>query len=400
MGTYSYIARDTNGARIAGRLSGSTEQVVLAELHARSLSPVRIDEVRESHALPVLGNRGVRTRTLAGFYRQLADLLRAGVPLLRALKLLARGKSQPRLAAVVRIISEQVAEGERLADAMAAAPEVFPSVQVAMVRAGETGGFLEEVLLRLGAFLEHQADMKSKVVGNLIYPIVLLALALAVVVGALVFFVPKFETMFARLELPLPTRLLLGMSNALTQHWLMCVIVTGVLVATLLWMLRQPSVRRRIAELTLRVPGLGPFISSLAVARFARMLGTLLGNGIPMLQSMRISRDAAGHPVLADAVDAAVEAVRAGETLAEPLAASGMIADDVIEMVSVGEAANNLPDVLVTVADTIEKRIDRMLATLLRLMEPLLLLLLAGVVVFIFIALFMPMMQMSSAIGR
>ena len=397
MGTFSYIARDAAGEKVSGTLACPNEQSLLAELHARQLSPVNIRPINESTGLSI-GQR-VSTRTLAGLYRQLSDLLRAGVPLLRALKLLGRGKSHPKLAQIIQKIADQVADGERLADAMSGHPKVFPKIHIAMVRAGETGGFLEDVLARLGTFLEHQADMKSKVIGNLIYPAVLLLLALGVVVGALVFFVPKFESMFSKLELPLPTKVLLAMSDALTEHWLICIIAVVIVGSGLFWAQRQDNIRTWVAEMLLKIPGIGPFISSLAIARFTRILGTMLGNGIPMLQSMRISRDAAGHPTLANAIEEATEAVRSGESLAQPLNASGMISDDVLEMITVGEAANNLPEVLITIADTIEKRIDRMLATLLRLMEPLLLLMLAGVVVFIFIALFMPMMQMSSTIG-
>jgi len=399
MGTFAYIARDAAGKRISGTLTSQNEQTVLAELHARELAPVSVDVVRERQQLHL--GRPVSTRKLANLYRQLADLLRSGVPLLRSLRLLGRSKSNPVLAKIMTDVADAVADGERLADAMAANARVFPDVQVAMVRAGETGGFLEQVLARLGDFLEHQADLRSKVIGNLIYPCVLLTLAVAVVSGAMIFFVPKFEPMFAKLDsLPLPTVILLAISDALRQHTLILLLMMGAVIAGMIWGVRRPEFRRWLAGAVMRLPKIGEFTSQLAVARFTRILGTMLDNGIPMLAAMKISRDAAGHPILAEAIDAATENVRAGEALAEPLAQSGMISDDIVEMISVGEAANNLPDVLITISDTIEKRIDRTLALLLRLMEPALLLLLAGVVVFIFIALFMPMLQMSTAIGR
>ena len=395
MGTFTYIARKSTGERVTGTLSVASARAVLSELAARDLMPV---EVSEEKAKIGFGRR-VSSRRLAMLYRQLADLLRAGVPLLRALKLLGRNKSNKVLAQVMTELAEAVSEGERLADAMAARPEVFPHVHVAMVRAGEQGGFMEQVLARLGTFLEHQADMNSKVIGNLIYPVVLLSLALAVVVAALTLFIPRFESMFARLELPLPTRILMGASNMLTQHYIITLVLTAGVVWSIMWLWKNPKVRRKAAEIQLKIPHLGSLASSLAVARFTRILGTMLDNGIPMLAAMQISRDAAGHPVLADAIDEAVEAVRSGETLAEPLERCGMLATDVVEMISVGESANNLPEVLITIAETLESRIDRLLNTLLRLMEPMLLLMLAGVVVFIFVALFMPMLQMSSSLG-
>ena len=295
-------------------------------------------------------------------------------------------------------IADDIAEGERLGDAMAKHEDVFPSVQVAMIHAGERGGFLEQVLARLGAFLENQADMRSKVLGNLIYPIVLLIVGLGIVIAALVFFVPKFKDFYSRIELPLPTQILMGASTLLTNYWPFVILGVVVVAIGIWWLRRQPKVRLTMARWQLRIPKLGALVSSLAVARFTRILGTLLGNGVPMLQAMQISRDAVGHVLLAGAIDRATDAVKAGDPLAKPLADSGMFADDVAEMIAVGESANNLPEVLTTIADTLEKRIDRMLSLFVRLMEPMLLLGLAGVVLFIFVALIVPMLRLSAAI--
>lgn len=295
-------------------------------------------------------------------------------------------------------IADEIAQGERLADALSRHPRIFPSVQVAMVRAGERGGFLDQVLARLGAFLVHQADVRARVVGNLIYPVVLLCVGVGVVLAALVFFVPKFKDYYKKVELPLATKILLGLSDALVSWWpLLLILVAGAAVAGV-WASRNVTVRRRAADGLVRLPVIGPLLRGVAAARFARTLGTLVENGIPMIGAMQISRDAAGHPALAEAVDRAIESVRSGETLARPLGASGFLEEDVVEMISVGESANNLAHVLLTVADSLETRTDRMLAVLIRLMEPALLLLLAGLVFFIFLALIVPMMRLSSAL--
>jgi general secretion pathway protein F/type IV pilus assembly protein PilC len=266
-----------------------------------------------------------------------------------------------------------------------------------MVRAGERGAFLENVLARLATLLEQQADLRGRVLGNLLYPVVLLLVGAGVVVASLVFFVPKFEEYFSKMpELPLPTRLLLGMSSFVTgSPWLAAMAMCAILVVA--WFVfRSSSVRLALLARAMRLPFIGTLLSSIAVARFARMLGTLLENGIPMLSALEIARESAGNPILATAIERAAESVRHGEPLAEPLAASGFFSEDVIEMISVGESANNLPSVLVRLADTLESRIDRMLATLLKLMEPAMLLLIACVVMFIFVALVVPMMRMSS----
>ncbi len=295
-------------------------------------------------------------------------------------------------------IADDVADGGHLADAMAAHPDIFPDIQTAMVRAGERGGFLEEVLERLGNFLENQAEMRSKVVGNLVYPAVLGAVMTAVIIFALTVLVPKFESFYAKMDLPLPTKILLGASALMTEHGLIVAAVAIAAILTVVWARRQPDFQRRWAGVKLRLPRIGALSRDLAVGRFARILGTMLENGIPMLTAMQISRDAAGHPILADAIGEAAEAVRTGESLSDPLAASGLFTDEVIEVIRVGESANNLPVVLGALADTLEKRVDRQLTAVVRLMEPILLLIMGGLVFFIFSALVVPMLQMTSQV--
>lgn len=392
MALYAYIARDARGARVTGRVEAPTEQAAAADLSARGLAPVRVEAAAKR-----LSRRGrVSTRRLATSYQQLADLLRAGVPLLRALRLLGRGRADPRLSAVWSHVADEVADGARLADAMARHERIFPSVQVALVRAGERGSFLEQVLARLGAFLNHRADLNARVIGGLIYPVILLAGGAIVIIGALVFLVPKFRPHFAKIEVPFATRLLFAISDLFVVWWPVVVpALAGLVVAAVIaW--RRPRMRRRVAAWRLRIPSLGPLLRSLSVARVTRVLGTLLDNGIPMIQAMQISRDAAGDPLLAEAIDRATDAVRAGESLARPLAESGFFDEDIVEMISVGESANNLPQVLVTISETLEGQIDRTMAIVVRLMEPLLLLALAGGVVFIFMALVLPLMSLSS----
>lgn len=394
MAAFAYVARDSAGRKVTGRLDSASEATAVAEIEARGLVPVRIDPARASGRRPAR----VPIRVVARAYQQLGDLLRAGVPLLKALRLLGKGKANPTLSAAMNDVADRVAEGERFADALERHPRIFPAIQVAMVRAGERGGFLEDVLGRLGSFLERQADVRAKVVGNLIYPLVLLVVGIGIVVAALVFFVPKFKDFFAKMSLPLSTRLLLFLSEVLVGWWPLVLMGLAAAIGFAVWASRREDYRRAASDLLIRVPKLGPLLVSIAVARFARTLGTLLDNGIPILQSLQIAREAAGMPALAEAIDRAAEAVRAGEPLARPLGESGLIEEDVIEMVSVGESANNLGKVLLGVADTLEARTERALSMLIRLMEPALLLFLAGMVLFIFLALIVPMMQLSSSL--
>jgi len=392
MALYAYIARDSHGARVSGRVEAATEQAAAADLSARGLAPVRLEAATSRLSV----RARVSTRRLAASYQQLADLLRAGVPLLRALRLLGRGRAHPRLAAIWSQVADDVADGARLADAMARHERIFPAVQVALVRAGEKGAFLEQVLARLGAFLLHRADLNARVIGGLIYPAILLVGGILVIVVSLVFFVPKFRPHFAKMEVPIATRLLFAVSDLFVVWWPIVIpaIAALVIVAAVSW--RRPRVRRAAAAWRLRIPKLGSLLRSLAVARVSRVLGTMLDNGIPMIQAMQISRDAAGDPLLAEAIDRATDAVRGGESLAKPLFESGYFDEDVVEMITVGESANNLPEVLVSISSTLEGQIDRSLTLMVRLMEPLLLLVLAAGVVYIFLALVLPLMSLSS----
>ena len=392
MPSFSYVARDGTGKRITGKLDAASEAIALGELTARGLVPVRIGD---SGSKPGRRRR-IASKHLARAYRQIADLLRAGVPLLKALRLLGRGKSNPSLAAIMAQVAEQVAQGERFADAIARHPQVFPGPQVAMVRAGERGGFLEQVLSRLGVYLERQAEVRARIIGSLIYPAILVVFGSLVIVGTMLFLVPRFRDFYKRIEIPIPTRILLAASDLVTTWWPLCLVVLAAAIGAGVWAWRKQGVRRWCAERVVRIATIGPLIKGISTARFTRTLGTLLENGIPVIPAMQIARDAAGHPTLADAVDRAIDAVRAGDSLAQPLASSGFLEEDVIEMISVGESANNLAQVLLTIADTLESRADLLLGVFVQLLSPVMLLVIAGFIGFIFIALVVPMMKLSS----
>lgn len=390
MPTFSYTALSASGERITGMLSAASEQAVLAELESRRMTPVSVNPARERST-----RRGrVSARKLGESYVQIGDLLHAGVPLMRSLRLLAGRKSQPRIASVYRDLADAVSEGGELAESMARRPDVFPRIHIAMVKAGEKGGFLEGVFTRLGGFVLSQAELRGRVVGSMIYPVLLVlfgVIILGVVFGV---FVPMFKPVFERMTtLPLPTRLVLGTSDLVAGYGPYTLGVLA-LAGVGAWRLsKRADVRRKATEFVTFMPVGGPLVRALAGARFCRLLGTMLENGVPMLQAMAISKEAAGNVLMEEAIDRAIEAVRAGEQLAPPLAASGLFADDIVEMISVGESANNLEKVLLSVAETIEKRIDRLLGIVVRLIEPLMLMAIAGVVVVVALGLLLPMTQ-------
>jgi general secretion pathway protein F/type IV pilus assembly protein PilC len=344
----------------------------------------------------------VRGQVMAATYAQLASLLRAGVPMLRALNLLADQSSNAVLSKVLSDIRDRVEEGEPLAAAMARHPKVFNNLGVSMVRAGAEGGFLEDALDRVAQFTEIQEDLKGRTIGALAYPILLSIFGTGIVTILLVFFVPKFDPLFASLrrrgEMPQLTEILLAISHLLGTYWWLILATLGGLGWLINWQIQTERGKKFVDTVKIKLPAAGAICLSLAVARWCRVLGTLLAGGVPILRSLDISRGAAGNLVLAQAIDEATENVKSGETLAGPLKASGHFPSDITEMILVAEESNTLDSVLIQIADGLEKRTFRKLELLVRLIEPVMLLLMAAVVLFVVLALLMPIVKSNSAL--
>ncbi len=399
MGSFEYTARNRNGVLVRGVLEAASQRELLHRLAEQGLFVVSVRETRT--ARPVSGGR-VRARHVAWFYGALADLLQAGVPLLRALEVLEGQTSHAALASVIEQLRADVAEGMSLAEAMARHPRVFSELAVSMVRAGQEGGFLEDVLRRIADFTEHQEEIKARILGALTYPAFLLAVTSVVLTVMMTFFVPRFELIFARMrergQLPVLTETLLAVSNGIKEHWLWLVAAFAVVVVAGYVVVRSDEGRAWWDRVKLRLPVLGPIWTGWAVARFSRILGTMLANGVPILTALRIARDSVGNRLLATAIDRAADSVSAGATLSAPLKAAGVFPADVVEMIAVGEESNNLENVLIRVADTTERRLTRQVELLVRMLEPVLLLVMAGVTLLVVAALLLPVMKMGTAL--
>lgn len=377
-------------------MSAASAQAALAEIESRRLVPVEVNEKRrvEFH----LG--GISSRRLGDAYTQMADLLRAGVPLLRGLKLLGGSKGNPQLAQCFRELAEAVERGSDLGAAMSEKPSVFPPVHVAMVRAGEKGGFLDDVLRRLGVMVIRQAELRSKLIGNMIYPALLAVMGTVIFIVIFTVFVPKFRPMFAKLgdDLPGATKFVFAVSDAFGRYGLVTACVLAALVAGAIVAVRRPRVREQFELLKVRLPVVGPILKNMATARLCSLLGTMLGNGVPMLSALSIAKEGTGNDLMKEAVGRAAEAVRSGQPLSAPLEQSGLLDDDVLVMIQVAETSNNLDEVLTTVADTIEQRLDRLVLVGVRLVEPILLVGLASVVGIVAAALLLPLSKLSGAV--
>jgi type II secretory pathway component PulF len=400
MPEFAYIARDLTGNRVEGTLAAGTEREVIASLSARELFPLKV-AAADGRAATAKSPR-VRARVMATTYGQLSALLKSGVPLLRSLEVLRQQTQNKSLKIVLEDVHSRVQEGDTLADAMARHPRAFGELAVSIVRAGGEGGFLEEALDRLARFTEQQDELKGRVMGALAYPMILFLVGTLVVNGLVIFFVPKFETLFGRLrakgELPALTDWLLWVSHTLQDYGIF--ILAGVIIAGVLIRNRLVTEEGRVwlDKWRLKIPVVSSIYLSLAVSRFCRVLGTLLTNGVPIVRSLEISADSTGNRVLAQAVRDASENISAGQSLAEPLSASGHFPVDVVEMIAVAEQSNSLETVLPHVAETLERDTWRRLDLFVRLLEPLMLLLLACVVLIVVIALLVPVLKMSTTV--
>jgi general secretion pathway protein F/type IV pilus assembly protein PilC len=397
MPEFQYTARDERGEKIRGTLDAATQAEALAALAARGLFPVAMEKAKIAGGAGRVGR--VSGQRMAAFYAQLSDLLRGGVPLLRALRIQREQTSHAGLKHVLDEVYRRVEEGDTFAEAMGRYPKVFGEMAINMIRAGIEGGFLEQSLNHVADYTEAQDDLKKRITGALAYPVILTVFMMVVVLVILAYFVPKFDPFFDDLrqrgELPMITEGLLATGNATK----LAVPLAIPLLALGFWGFRQwgksDHGRRRIDRAKLKLPLIGRIYEGFAVARFCRVLGTLLRNGVPILRSLEISRDAIGNRVLADAIHRATENITSGERLADPLAESDCFPRPVVEMIAVAEEANTLDTVLVDIADSLEKRNWRQLDLAVRFLEPCMLMLLGGVVLVLVLSLMLPVFKMS-----
>jgi general secretion pathway protein F/type IV pilus assembly protein PilC len=399
MPDFAYVARDMSGKSLSGTISATNARDAASQLGAKSLFPISITINKGSQ---VKSTRRVAGAQMASFYSQLGSLLRSGVPMLRALTVLSTQSGSSRtLKNAVTEIKAKVEEGESLGEAMARYPRIFNEMAVNMVRAGSEGGFLEDALERVGGFVEQQEEMKGKTVGALAYPVFVMTVGIVVVSVLLVAFVPRFAPIFDGMRkkgnLPQATEMLLGLSAIVQVWWWAILGAVAIVFFILSQYLKTPSGKRNFDIVKIKTPLIGSVFLNLAVSRFCRVLGTLLQNGVPLLRSLEISRHAAGNIILSESIEAASEEISAGERLAKQLEKSGHFPQTVVEMISVAEESNSLDNVLVNISENLERTTFRRLETVVRLLEPMMLLMLAGMVMFVVMALMLPIISGESA---
>lgn len=404
MPVFSYKAMDSGGKNLFGSLSAASRPAAMDVLSQKGLIPVAIEESRAAVAAPrpekVTTGR-VSQAAAEGFIRELSNLLAGGVPMSRALHILGRETSSSAAKKQWTAIHDDVVGGASLADAMARWPRTFSNVQVAMVRAGEAGGFLDVVLGQIAEFRSRERDLKGKVKGALVYPCVLAVMSCAVMIFLLTFFIPKFAPIFEQFggALPALTRGIIAASEGVTKYGL----VTGVVVLVLLVMaqrgLKSEAGRRGLEKALLRIPAVGAVLSRFALVRFCRMLGTLLGAGVPLIAALKVAREALGNQTLSDAVTGSIEDVQQGTSLAKSLAGCPQLfPSSITEVIAVAEETGRLDQELVRLAAMNEGELDRRLRMLVALAEPLMLFVMAALVGTVVIGMLLPVFTLQDYI--
>jgi type IV pilus assembly protein PilC len=397
MPTFTYTARAVNGELKTATIDAPSREEVVAQLRRQRMSVVKVDE----EAAKKSKTKGsIKMRDIVIFTRQFSTMINAGLPLVQALDILAKQTENKTLAEVTRAVVFDVESGHTVADALAKHPNAFSDLYVNMVAAGEAGGILDTILMRLATFMEKNDALIRKVKGAMIYPGVIMSVAVIAICVLLIFVIPVFESMFGSvgLALPLPTRIVIGLSRFLKGYWYL---IGGGIAGTFFMVKRYyatPNGKLQIDKAMLKVPVLGDVLRKSAVSRFTRTLGTLISSGVSILDGLEITAKTAGNRVIQDAIMASRASIAGGDTIAAPLQKSAVFPPMVISMIAVGEQTGGLDEMLSKIADFYDEEVDAAVSGLLSLLEPIMIVFLGVVVGGMVVAMYLPIFDMINAV--
>ncbi|HWE04595.1 MAG TPA: type II secretion system F family protein [Tepidisphaeraceae bacterium] len=402
MSVFSYTAIGRDGRQTTGTLSAESRSSAISQVVSQGLQPVKLDEQKASaqaaaKALVAAKPGKVSAKAVENFTRELANLLAGGVSLSRSMSLLRREASNPSARYLWSALHDDVIGGKSLGDAMAKHPKSFSSVYIAMVRAGEAGGFLDLVLAQIAEFRTREQDLKGKVKAALIYPVILAFMATAVVIFLLTYFIPQFSEIFQQFggSLPPLTQVVIGISTIVRKYFLFVAAAGFFGVVFTRRALNTNSGKRKMEQILLGIPIMGSIVAHFALVRFSRMLGTLIGAGVPLVASLKVAREAIGNQTLADTVSHAIEEVQRGEALSKALGNSPrLFPASVVETIAVAEETGRLDKELVRLATSYEGDLDRQLRMMVSVAEPLLLFVMAALIGTIVVAMLLPIFKL------
>jgi type IV pilus assembly protein PilC len=395
MPAYVFKGKTRNGAATSGERTADSKDAVIAMLRREQILVTSVKEKGKEIALPKFGS-GITPKAVAIFTRQFSVMIDAGLPLVQCLEILGTQQDNPNFQKVLLQVRQDVEGGSSLADAMKKHPKVFDDLFTNMIAAGEAGGILDTILKRLATYIEKSVKLKSQVKSALVYPAAVISIAVLVVGVILWKVIPTFASLFAGLgaQLPLPTRIVIGLSNWLVRLLLPLVIASGVGAYFLKRYYETYKGRRVIDRLMLRLPVIGMILRKIAVARFCRTLSTLISSGVPILDGLEITARTSGNAIVEDAIMETRKSVEGGQSLAAPLKQTDVFPPMVVQMISVGEQTGALDTMLSKIADFYEDEVDTAVANLMTLMEPILILFLGTVVGGIVISMYLPIFSL------
>jgi len=400
MGQYKYIAINSAGEEVRGQLTADQEQQVFAGLEAQGLTPLSIAPVAASSRTRLFARKRIKRADIVNMTSQLASLMQAKLPLIKALDALQR-TAHPSLGVLLADISSRVAQGEPLARVLEQYPQHFPPLYRSMVQAGEAGGIFPEALKQVAANQERDLEARSKMKGAMTYPLIMVAVMLLSVVVLLTFVIPRFTGVFSGMgvAMPLPTRALIFVSDGLVAWWWLFAGAGLGLYGLVRAVLARPEGRLKVERYKLRLPGVGGIVRDMSLSRFLGSLGALLENGVPMLEALEATRDVAGNGWIKLALEDVHKEVREGDALSGALAARGELFPDLVQgMVGTGEEAGNLPEMLLSAGDYYAREGGRKMSTLTTMAEPMIILVMGLMVGFIIISMLLPIFQMTMSV--
>ncbi len=416
MPVFAYEALKNDGQKVKSEVTADSKNEAIKKIQEQGLRPTSIvTQKGESQPRAVPGvekaakkkgggllTRGVSSNDIVTFTTQLSTLQDAGLPIVRSLRILEEQQKPGRFKEQLEEVADEVEQGSTLSEAMAKYPRSFDKLYISMVKAGEAGGVLDVILRRLAGFMEKSQKLRKKVKGALVYPIAVITVAIAILVVIMIFVVPAFEKMFQDIgqALPAPTQMLLSASQAMA--WPNCLLIPVVPIVLILIMkliARTERGEKALDAFKLRMPVFGNIIKKSSVARFCRTLGTLIASGVPILEALRIVKDAVGNVIIANAIEDVHGSIREGDTIADPLRASGIFDELLVNMIDVGEETGELDKMLMKIADNYEADVDVAVEGMSSLLEPLLIVGMGLIVGFIVISLFLPLVSIIENIG-
>ena len=401
MPVFVWKGRTLAGEAQSGEIEVAKQEEAIDALRKKKILITSMRPKTGGFSMPKFGGPGVSTKDLAIFTRQFATMISAGLPLVQCLDILAKQSSKPSFGRVIGEVTREVEAGSTLSDALGKHRNVFDDLFRNMVAAGEAGGVLDEILMRLATYIEKADALKRKVQSALVYPVVVLTVALGATAFMLIFIIPTFAKMFTEFggELPLPTKIVLTLSHLLQSYWwvgLLAMFITGFSLARYY---ATENGNRVIDQFMLKIPVLGDVLLKGAVARFTRTLGTLIASGVPILSGLEITARTAGNKIIAEAIMGARASIREGETVSAPLKRSGVFPPMVVQMISVGESTGALDEMLTKIAVFYESEVDTAVDTLTSIIEPVMIVVMGGIVGGMVVSMYLPMFKLITVVA-